>query len=310
MFLGVDIGGTKCAVVLGDENGNILKKVQFATTKSDETVERIVKELKKISHGEKIASCGVSCGGPLDENKGIILSPPNLPGWDNIHIKDRIEKEMGVPCGVRNDANACAVAELYYGAGKGSENMIFLTFGTGLGAGIIIGGKLYSGSNGFAGEVGHIRLSPFGPSGYGKCGSFEGFCSGGGLHELGRTVALKYIQNGNEPSWAKGCDVAEMAVCARNGDKAANEVFTICAEMLGQGLAVLVDLLNPQKIIIGSVFARCRDLLEEPMKRVLQSEALKVALDVCEIVPAKLGEAIGDVAAVAVAREVYDELYR
>ena len=159
MFLGVDIGGTKCAVVLGDEKGNIIEKVRFATGKADETVEKIVETLKTLSRCGNIYSCGVSCGGPLDEKRGIILSPPNLPTWDNIPIKDIIEKEIGVTCLVRNDANASAIAEYYFGAGKGSENMIFLTFGTGLGAGIILDGKLYSGTNGFAGAVSYTHLT-------------------------------------------------------------------------------------------------------------------------------------------------------
>ncbi len=309
MFLGVDIGGTKCAVVLGDEKGNIIEKVRFATGNADETTEKITETLKALSKGRNIYSCGVSCGGPLDEKRGIILSPPNLPTWDNIPIKDIIEKEIGVTCIVRNDANASAVAEYYFGAGKGSENMIFLTFGTGLGAGIILGGKLFSGTNGFAGEVGHIRLSEYGPSGYGKKGSFEGFCSGSGLSEIARTVAMEYSQKGQTPVWAENTEPANVAKAAREGDTAAKEVFQICGEMLGKGLAILVDILNPQRIIIGSVYARCVDLLKEPMEKSLKKEALAQSLEVLEILPAKLGEAIGDVAALAVAREVCDELY-
>lgn len=309
MFLGVDIGGTKCAVVLGDENGNIIEKVRFATGKADETVEKIIETLKVLSKGRNIYSCGVSCGGPLDEKKGIILSPPNLPTWDNIPIKDIIERETGVQCVVRNDANASAVAEYYFGAGKGAENMIFLTFGTGLGAGIILGGKLYSGTNGFAGEAGHIRLSEYGPSGYGKKGSFEGFCSGGGLCEIARTVAMEYSQKGRTPFWAENTEPANVAKAAREGDAAAKEVFRICGEMLGKGLAILVDILNPQRIIIGSVYARCVDLLREPMEKSLKKEALAQSLEVLEVLPAKLGESIGDVAALAVAREAFYELY-
>lgn len=310
MFLGIDIGGTKCAVVLSDEKGEVIEKVRFATTNVTETIERILTEAKALSAKGNVFSCGISCGGPLDENKGIILSPPNLPGWDEIHIKQLVENEINVPCKVRNDANASAMAEYYFGAGKGAQNMVFLTFGTGLGAGIIINGKLYSGANGFAGEAGHIRLSYNGPLGYGKYGSFEGFCSGSGLHKLGIEIAEKYTEKGERPLWADKCDVAEMAQFARNGDKAAKEVFDICAEKLGLGLSIIVDLLNPERIVIGSVYARCRDLLEEGMKKMLKKEALPGAVSACEILPAGLGESIGDVAAIAVAREVYNELHR
>lgn len=313
MYIGVDIGGTKCAITLGDNKGNILLKERFPTTNVTETLDHILTTAKTIAKDKEILSCGVSCGGPLDEKKGIIMSPPNLIGWDNIHIKDILEKELGVPCGVRNDANACAMAEWYFGAGKGTDNMIFLTFGTGMGAGLILNGKLYSGTNGNAGEVGHIRLNSFGPSGYGKVGSFEGFCSGSGLKELGRTYAREAIQRGEKVSWANNgidnIEVADMATAARSGDKIALDVFNLCATKLGEGLAVLVDILNPERIIIGSVFARCQDLLEPCMYKALKTEALAFSFDACKIVPACLGEQIGDMAALAVAKEVYDELH-
>ncbi len=312
MFIGIDIGGTKCAVTLGDENGRVIKKERFLTTTVNETIENIILNAKKLMEGEKVLSSGVSCGGPLDEEKGIILSPPNLPGWDEIHIKEKLEQALGVPCGVRNDANACAMAEWYFGAGRGTKNMVFMTFGTGLGAGLILNGKLYSGTNGNAGELGHIRLGAFGPSGYGKCGSFEGFCSGSGLKEIGRAFVREAMQRGETVSWAEGIDgfeVKDMAEAARKGDKIALKAFELCGTKLGEGLSVVIDLLNPEKIIIGSVYARCEDLLAPYMNKVLKEEALTPSLSVCKVVPPELGENIGDAAALAVAREVYDELH-
>lgn len=303
MYLGIDIGGTKCALVVSDKEGNIIDKVRFETTDVEETLLKITENAKKLSEGRDIISCGISCGGPLDEKKGIILSPPNLPGWNEIHITEIISKELQVPCFLRNDANACAVAEYLFGEGRNTENMVFMTFGTGLGAGIIMDGKLISGTKGLAGEIGHIRLSAEGPVGYGKEGSFEGYCSGGGLNKLGRIIADRYAEKGNTPPWADRCDVAEMAEYARKGDESAIEVFTVCGEKLGQGLAIIIDILNPEKIIIGSVFARCRDLLEEPMRRILRKEALSEALASCEIKVPYLGEEIGDKAAIAVAME-------
>lgn len=310
MFIGIDIGGTKCAVILGDENGAIVKKEKFATTTVSETVENILTFAKKLAEGNDIKACGVSCGGPLDEKKGVILSPPNLPDWDRIPIKDLLEKSLGVPCGVRNDANACAMAEWRYGAGRGCENMVFMTFGTGLGAGIIIGGKLYSGTNAFAGEVGHIRIENDGPTGYGKKGSFEGFCSGGGIKQLGKIYAEKAKRNGEDVSWANGdFSAADIAEAARRGDKTAKAVYDKCAEKLGMGLSVIIDILNPERIVIGSIYARSHDLLDEKMYEVLKQEALPAPLSVCKICPAELGEAIGDKAALGVAAEVYDELH-
>lgn len=313
MYLGIDIGGTKCAVCVGDEKGNVTEKIRFATTSVDETVENIKLNAEKLNEKYHPVSAGVSCGGPLDENKGIIMSPPNLPGWDNIEIKKILENSLKIPVGVRNDANACAIAEFYFGAGRGCKNMVFMTFGTGLGAGLVLNGKLYSGTNGFAGELGHIRLDDYGPSGYGKCGSFEGFCSGSGLYELGRGIAREAIQRGEKVLWAENgidsVDVSVIAEYARKGDALAKKVFDICGQKLGQGLSIVVDLLNPEKIIIGSVFARCEDLLREAMEQVLNREALKDAVKVCKVCAPELSENIGDAAALAVAMEVKNEAY-
>lgn len=131
---------------------------------------------------------------------GIIESPPNLPGWDSVPITDLLQSHFHAPAFLKNDANACAAAEWKYGAGKGTQNMIFLTFGTGLGVGLILDGRLYEGTNGNAGEVGHIRLDHFDPAGYGKIGSFEGFCSGG-ISQLRHTLALEAMQRGIRPAY-------------------------------------------------------------------------------------------------------------
>ena len=305
-ILGFDIGGTKCAVITAEydsENIAILNK-QKCSTDLTVTPEEMIDRLILMADGildRKPDAIGISCGGPLDSKKGVIMSPPNLPLWDNVEIVKMLEKHYGVTALLQNDANACALAEWKFGAGKGSDNVVFLTFGTGLGAGLILGGRLYEGANGNAGEAGHIRLSKKGPIGYGKEGSFEGFCSGGGLKQLSKSVAEEYIRKGVVPSWYDNCDIAEIARCAREGDEAAREVFDLCGEKLGQGLSVIIDLLNPDKIIIGSIYARCCDLLKNPMKKAIEREALYPSLSVCEILPAELGEGIGDMAAIATA---------
>jgi len=298
-YIGVDIGGTKCAVVYGDENGNILKKEKFATSNPKDDLAKITELAKKMGEADAV---GISCGGPLDEEKGIIMSPPNLPGWDDIHITEILEKELGIPAYLCNDANACAVAEWQFGAGRGSKHMAFLTFGTGLGAGLILNGRLYSGAKGMAGEVGHIRLSDFGPVGYGKKGSFEGFCSGGGIAQLAEMMAKEKQQMGIEVSWAKEKITAKtVADAVDSGDELAKEVYEICGEKLGQGLSVLIDILALEKVVIGSIFQRSEDLIRPAMERVIKKEILSQNLD-CRIVPAELGDNIGDYAAIAVAK--------
>ena len=309
-LIGIDIGGTKCALVRGDANGNVTEKIRFETTGYQDTLARILKEAEALS--KDALAVGVSCGGPLDEKRGMILSPPNLPGWDQVPIVELLQERLGIPAALRNDANACALAEWMYGAGRGTQNMAFMTFGTGLGAGLILNGRLYGGTTGMAGEVGHWRLSPHGPSGYGKCGSFEGFCSGTGLWELGRGLAREYLQRGEMPAFLKSKDcgsftVAEMAQAARQGDPCAREAFATCGDMLGRGLALMADILDPEVIVIGSVYARCRDLLEEPALKRMAAECLPQIMKTCKIKPAELGEQIGDVAALAVAAQALRE---
>lgn len=303
-YIGIDIGGTKCALSLGNENGRVKEKIRFATMNVEETLQ----EIKNGIH--KLGSCtaiGISCGGPLDSKRGIIMSPPNLPGWDHIDIVDMLEKEFGVPVFLQNDADACALAEWKFGAGRGSQNMVFCTFGTGLGAGLILNGALYTGACDMAGELGHIRMAEYGPVGYGKIGAFEGFCSGGGIAQLGMTKAKEMFQCGKQVSFCENVDrlslitAQKIAECAKRGEEDAIEVYHICGQILGKGLAIIVDLLNPERIVLGSVYARSGELLKAAMYRELKKECLLRSLEACKIVSAELGEQLGDIAALSVA---------
>ena len=310
-MIGFDIGGTKCAVCLGEARDGDIEITDRKVIQTDHSVSpyEMIDRMFKLAQSmtDKTDVIGISCGGPLDAKNGVILSPPNLPGWDEIEIVKYLKEKYGAAAYLENDANACTVAEWKYGAGKGCKNMIFMTFGTGLGAGMILDGKLYRGSNDMAGEAGHIRLSRFGPVGYGKQGSFEGFCSGNGIAQLGRNLALEKIQSGGKTSFCS--DITELdkitaktiAEHAKKGEKDAISVYETCGEMLGRGLSVLIDILNPQKIVLGSVFQRCEELLRAPMEKVLKEECLAYSLEVCEVVPAKLGDNIGDYAAISVA---------
>lgn len=309
-LLGLDIGGTKCAAVTANWDGErlqILKKEKCPTDHSvspETMLERLFALADGILDGKSDA-VGISCGGPLDSARGVILGPPNLPGWDDVPVTALAARHFGAPAHLQNDANACAVAEWKFGAGRGTRNMIFLTFGTGLGAGLILDGQLYSGTNDNAGECGHLRLERFGPVGYGKQGSFEGFCSGGGLAQLGCAMARECVQRGVCPAYYQngeaGVTAKSIADAARAGDETALEVYRVCGEYLGRGLAVLIDLLNPQRIVLGSIFARSGDLLRESMERSLRGEALAASAACCQIVAAELGESIGDYAALATA---------
>lgn len=161
----------------------------------------------------------------------------------------------------KNDANACAVAEWKFGAGRGYSNIIFLTFGTGMGAGLILNGNLYSGITDLAGEVGHLRLSGTGPVGFGKAGSFEGFCSGGGIAQLAQSKVLEKLQMGEKISFCKGISelhlltAKSVAEAAYRGDPLAMDIYKTCGFYLGKGLSLLIDVLNPELIILGSIYA-------------------------------------------------------
>jgi glucokinase len=312
-FIGIDIGGTKSAVILLSDKGEAIAKEQFPTDTGTgawrDTLDRMTDLIDRFLDIEPAAAIGVSCGGPLNSQKGVILSPPNLPGWDDVPVVDIFREKFRLPVALENDANAGALAEWQFGAGRGTKNMIFLTFGTGLGAGLILDGRLYKGTNDYGGETGHIRLEDDGPIGYHKRGSFEGFCSGTGLAQLMAVELLCQIeekgkdfvlQNYRSPGDVTGRDVVEWA---KEGDALALSVVHKCGQYFGKGLSVLIDLLNPEKIVVGSMGVRLGDLLFKPARMVIEREAIPEAAEVCDIVPAELGECIGEYAALCVAKQ-------
>lgn len=311
-YVGIDIGGTKSAVILASSNGNVLDRKQFPTHMGEgwkPTVEKIKSIAARFLKQKKIETIGISCGGPLDSRRGLILSPPNLPGWDEVPITEIFQTEFQFPTYLENDANAGALAEWKFGAGKGFQNIIFLTFGTGCGAGLILDGKLYKGTNDLGGEVGHIRLEDDGPIGFHKRGSFEGFCSGPGLAQMMAFELLclaeeitytEMLKKYKAPGEVKGKDVVEWA---KNGDLLALKVVEKSGTYFGKGLSILIDILNPELIVVGSMGVRLGELLFEPARKVIEKEAIPAAAKLCRIVPAALGEKIGDYAALCVAMQ-------
>ena len=316
-WMGLDIGGTKCAVLLATVDGGIhLKdKLRFATC-SERGFEPVYAQLTAameeilqkngLSYAD-VNAIGVSCGGPLDSRRGVVLCPPNLPGWVNIPLKALLEGRCGVPVYLQNDANACALVEWKLGAGRGCSDMIFLTMGTGMGGGVIAEGRLLRGCTDMGGEIGHLRLAEDGPVGFGKAGSFEGFASGGGIQRQAQALTEERIREGRAPAWVRDghapdeADARLLAEYARAGDADAKAFFDHIGTMLGKGLALLTDTLNPEKIVIGSVFVRCEDLLRPAMEAELKREAIPFSLEGLQVVPAQTGEALGDLASIMAA---------
>jgi glucokinase len=306
-ILGLDIGGTKTAVLVGDHAGNVMSRSEFATrpdmgfpatfARLVETIQRVRSEAEGAGHAPSIVS--VSIGGPLDIERGVILSPPNLPGWDEIPLKDLLVERTGLPVYVEHDGNAGALAEWYFGAAKGARNIIFLTMGTGCGGGLILNGELYRGTNDLAGEVGHVRVASTGPVAFGKAGSLEGLCGGNGIARL---AAEKYPTR-----WGEGTiNARDLAELARSNDADALAIWEEVGRHLGRGLAILLDILNPEVIVIGSIAVRLGELVLSPAREELKREALPGAVSVCRIVPAALGERLGDVASLCAAINALD----
>lgn len=311
--VGFDIGGTKCAVLLcraGEDRIDWYQRREIATSSDWQKVLDTLccdaeAMLKAHSVDRRDCRIGISCGGPLSADRSVICSPPNLPGWDEVPVVDYLSAKLRMPARMQNDADACALAEWRYGAGRGCRHMVFLTFGTGLGAGLILDGRLYTGAGGCAGEVGHIRMAPDGPVGYGKAGSLEGYCSGGGIRQLAIRRARELALEGKRPSYQKGSlegittkDVAEAAFA---GDPEAQEIFAESGRYFGRGLAVLIDILNPEVIVVGSIYARSHALMDAWIEEELKKEALKFNAESCKIEAAQLGEQIGDYGAVMAA---------
>ena len=295
---GIDIGGTKCALSLGEcgeDSVKIIHREEFPTAGKHwrDVLGEFADRLAAKGGADNI---GISCGGPLDSKHGMIMSPPNLPGWDGVPAVAFFEERFKVPVHLQNDANACAFAEWKFGAGRGTQNMVFMTFGTGLGAGLIINGCLYSGTNDNAGEIGHIRLAPTGPVGYNKAGSAEGFCSGAGITKL---AFIRAKERGIV--LPEDFSTKELFKRVDAGDEFCTSVFKESASHLATILAYTIDIINPELIVLGGVFMRQSNRFMREISPILEREALPLANGVCKIVPAGLSENIGDYAALAVA---------
>ena len=289
--IGISIGGTKTAVTHAFFDGafsNIEKKI-FPTDPNnpDKVLENIFECVKEFNYPIDVIS--LATGGPQDTKNGVLLKPPHLPGFDNYPIVKILKDKYQCDVYYLNDADACALAEFKFGAGKTYKNGAYLTFGTGFGSGLILDGKLYTGNNGMAGEIGHVRLSDNGPVGYGKAGSVEGFVAGGNI-----PVWAKEFIKGKETNLHKYSQLTtkDIANEARKGDMAAIEIFDKVADRLGETISIMLDLLNLELVVIGGIYPRCLDLLEKKVKESVKKNTIN--FDVCKIVPSKLNEQIDD----------------
>jgi glucokinase len=304
-IIGLDIGGTKTAVVEGSAQAEILRREEIATEAHrpfDETFPRITNLITKTIEaarrsGRESIAISVSIGGPLKIAEGVMIDPPHLPGWHGARVKERLANEFpALPVFVEHDGNAGALAEFHFGAGKGRDDLrhlVFLTFGTGLGAGLIVNGQVLRGATETAGEVGHLRLAWEGPIGFGKAGSWEGLASGAGLVNLASRMY--------PARWPGETPIREVVEAMLADDPQALDVAAEAGKWMGRGMALLVDTLNPQIIVLGALAVALGDRVLAPARRALAEEALPQAVDACQVVPSKLGNRIGDVASLMAA---------
>ena len=299
-ILGLDVGGTKCAVIVGDRGGNVLDRVAWASEVArgphamiDELCEKAQVLIARYGGAGAFSGVGISIGGPLDAAEGIVYEPPNLPGWVNIALPGMVSERLGVQAKMEHDAAACALAETLWGAGRGLSRVAYLTCGSGFGCGLVVDGKIYRGARGRSPEIGHVRYRADGPSAFGKVGSFEAFAAGNSLPKLAAWMFAK--RWGNDPP--SGEVLTELW---RAGDKDAEAVIMMNARATGDACALVGDLLIPDVILLGSLARYLGDAWVEAVKRQF---ALEVSEDVarhCEVRASELGEKLQDCSALAV----------
>ncbi len=286
-LLGIDIGGTKVAICIGDAEGNILAEKRVATSSlggPDQGLPRIVEEVGHLLRDqnrelEEIRAVGLAVPGPVSTKTERICAPPNLPDWVDVPIVHYLREKLGRPVFMDNDANAGALAEWEFGAAKHLNNLIYLTMSTGMGGGIIIDGKLHQGATDTAGEVGHFVLDPRGPKcGCGQNGCFEAYC--GGIHAGDLKATLEKV---------------------KKSDPVALEFWEEYTERLAQGIGILLQTLNPDAIILGTIAIHNKELVMGPLEAALPRYAWKAPLEHCRIEPSQLGNKIGKLGALALA---------
>lgn len=310
--LGIDIGGTKLAVGVVAPDGRRLAK-ERAPTSAREGPEAVIRRLVELCRkvvadaglelGE-LAAAGVGCGGPLDPRAGIILEPPNLPGWVGIPLVEILRDALSLQVHLDNDANAAALGEYRFGAGRGARNMVYLTLSTGVGAGVILDGRLYQGENGNAAELGHTSVYYQGrPCPCGSRGCLEAYASGTNIAARAKEAIASGAQS-QMSALAGGIEkvTSETVVEAvRRGDALAIQIWDETMQILGAGIANAINAFNPSKVVLGGGLTGAGDVLFGPVRRIALGRAMRTLARVASVVPAELGPDVGVVGAAAVA---------
>lgn len=311
-ILGIDIGGTKLAVGLVTQEGDLVAQDRvptLATEGPDKVIDRLIQLCRRVVaesgiSWSQVRAAGVGCGGPLDPETGVIYEPPNLPGWVAVPLVQRLRDALGIPVYLDNDANAAALGEHRFGAGRGVANLVYLTISTGIGGGIIIGNKLYQGENGNAGEIGHMSMVYDGRAcNCGSNGCLEAYASGTNIAARAREAVIAgeeslLVSLAGSPEAISGETI--MAALGQE-DPVAVRIWDETVQILGAGIANVINIFNPQRVVLGGGITNFGDLLFDPIRRIALTRAMKPLASVVEIVPAQLGNDVGILGAAAVA---------
>ncbi|MBN2451680.1 MAG: ROK family protein [Lentisphaeria bacterium] len=297
VYLGLDIGGTKCAALTGTSGGEVLARREWPS-RAERGPGAMIEECCRagselLADGRPPAAVGVAIGGPLDAERGVILGPPNLPGWDGIELRSILAERFACPVNVEHDAAACALAEYEWGWRRAPRRLVYLTCATGFGAGMVFDGRPYYGVLGRSPEVGHVLLDPEGPEAFGIRGCAEAFCS---ARSLGRIAAHRFPER-----WPDPPEPRHLQELAARGDRDALAVIGLNARMTGRVCALLADLLHPDVIVLGSLARYLGGPWVEAVRMECARLALPDAAAHCTIAPARLGESLQDLSALAAA---------
>lgn len=303
--VGVDLGGTKIATALLTTDGHIIERQRLDTLPEqghDTVIRRIAQSVRDVQKEHPILGVGVASPGPLDSEKGIVLHGPNLAGWTNVPLKDKLHTHLHTEVKVANDANAAAWGEYIFGAGRGTRNMVYITISTGIGSGLVLNGELFIGTNSFAGELGHTVIDPNGPRcGCGNIGCWEACASGTAIGRYAREAVAAGPTKIAELADQEGVSVSAKHVfeAVRLGDKAADAIFDKAVHFLGIGLANTIHSYNPERIVIGGGVSNVGDLLFDALRNKTEELLMPPYRGTCDIVPAELGNDVGVLGAAA-----------
>ena len=300
VVIGVDLGGTNLRTALVSQNGDVADKVKEPTRASDghaKVVRKLIENIKlqqdrALRDGIKIAAVGVGAPGVIHAETGVVVKSPNFPDWNNLPLKKELEIALALPVSIENDANAAALGEQWRGAGRGLASMIFLTLGTGVGGGIVLDGRIWPGADGMAGEIGHMTIIPDGRKcGCGNIGCLEMYASSRGIVMTyqERSARLQVITS------------EEIYQAARDGDALAGDVMNDMGRLLGIGIANLINIFNPEMIVIGGGVKDAWPLFMEAVREEIKKRAFEYPAARTQIVPSVLGDDAGMIGAAALA---------